>query len=429
MKELSVNDLLAKIRELETKLEESELLSDAIRAGDVDAFAIQRDDLAEIYTLESSDYAYRILIEESGEGALNVTEEGLIVYTNPAFCQLLDMPYERVIGHSIFDFIEPESQSSFKEIFNSALKGKSKGETTLITSERTIPVLTSLTSLQPKLSTIGIIVTDFTDKKRHERDISAYQKRLESRNTTLIKMNTELQSFAHISSHDLQEPLRKIMIISSRIMEEESQNLSETGMDLFRRMGNAAKRMQLVIDDLLAYSTTNVDKLKAEPTDLNKLLEDLIEEFSEDIDEKKAKIDVGKLCKVKIIPLHFRQVLHNLISNSLKFAKENEPPKINIICNLTKGSELIEKDSRIKNQLIPDTTYCHVIYSDNGIGFDPAYNDKVFGLFQRLHSKDKYKGTGIGLAIVKKIIELHNGFITAEGELDKGTTFEIFLPQ
>ncbi len=429
MKEVSVSELLAKIRELESRLEESEYLSEAIRVGDVDAFAIRRNDTSEIYTLESSDYAYRILIEESGEGAINVTEEGLIVYTNPAFCQLLELPYEKVIGHSIYDFIDPESLSTFNSIFNRALSGKAKEEINLRTNTREIPVYLSLTSLQPQLSTVGIIISDISDKKRHESDIAAYQKRLESRNSTLIKMNTELQSFAHISSHDLQEPLRKIQIITSRIIEEESKNLSETGMDLFRRMRNSAKRMQLVIDDLLAYSTTNSDKLKAEDTDLNKIIEELKEEFSDDIEKKKASIISNNLGNLKIIPLHIRQVLQNLISNSLKFARVNTPCIININYTVGKGSELSEDKDLDGDRLLPDMNYCHISYCDNGIGFDPVYKERIFGLFQRLHPKDQYKGTGIGLAIVKKIIDSHNGIIVANGEPDKGATFDIFLPQ
>lgn len=428
MDELSVSDLLQKIRELESKLEESELLSDAIRCGDVDAFTIQRGDKAEIYTLESSDYAYRVLIEESGEGAVNVTEDGLIVYTNPAFYQMLGLNYDQVIGHSIIDFIDSESREIFTKTFTEALKGKAKSEIRLTSFDRIIPVYMSLTSLQPKLSTVGIIVTDLTDKKRHEHDITAYQKRLESRNSALIKMNTELQSFAHISSHDLQEPLRKILIITSRLMEEESEHLSESGIDLFRRMRNAAKRMQLVIDDLLAYSTTNTDKIKAENTDLNKIMDDLREEFSEDIEKTKAVIVTNNLCSINIVPLHFRQMLHNLISNSLKFSKDGIPPEIKLECRLAKGSEINLKNIN-GDSLLPDVSYCHIIYSDNGIGFDPLYNEKIFGLFQRLHPKDKYRGTGIGLAIVKKIIENHNGVIIANGEPEKGATFDIFLPQ
>jgi len=429
MKNESVSELLAKIKELESRLEESESLNEAIRVGDVDAFAIRRDNTSEIYTLESSDYAYRILIEESGEGAINVTEEGLIVYTNPAFCQLMQLPYEKVIGHNIYDFIHPDSVTDFNQIFDKALKGKAKAEINLQTSSNEIPVYLSCTSLQPKLSTVGIIVTDISDKKRHETAIAAYQKRLEARNMALIKMNTELQSFAHISSHDLQEPLRKIQIITSRIMDEEAKNLSDTGLDLFRRMRNSAKRMQLVIDDLLTYATTDSNKLKAEEISIQQIIDELKEEFNEDLNKKKAVIETHYHCNIRIIPLHLRQVLYNLISNSLKFAKANTPTHIKISCEKSKGSKLCEDKILDKDRLIPDVIYCHISYSDNGIGFDPIYNERVFGLFQRLHSKDKYKGTGIGLAIVRKIIDSNNGIIVANGVPQKGTTFDIFLPQ
>lgn len=423
MVDISIKELLQRIEELEDRLIESEHLNEAIMAGEVDAFAIKRNNKAEVYTLESSDYAYRVLVEESVEGALNVTEEGLIVYTNPGFCQMLNLTYEDIIGSAITNFIHAESIGEFNRVFSKSLTNKSKAEILIKGKNIEIPVYMSFTSLQPKLSTVGILVTDLTEKKNSERAIAAYQKRLESRNTTLIKMNTELQSFAHISSHDLQEPLRKIQIITARLLEEEIANLSETGKDLFVRMQNAAKRMQLVIEDLLAYSTTNVDKLKPEPTDLNKIIEDLREEFSEEIDRKKAKIITTDLCYVKIIPVHFRQVLHNLMSNSLKFIAPDKEVEIKIKCGMGLGLNY-----KI-DHLLPETTYCHIEYTDNGIGFDPLYNDKIFGLFQRLHSKEKFKGTGIGLAIVKKIIENHNGVIIAEGKLNQGAKFDIYLPQ
>lgn len=423
MVERSIKELLQKIEELEDRLLESEHLNEAIMAGEVDAFAIKRNNKAEIYTLESSDYAYRVLVEESVEGALNVTEDGLIVYTNPGFCQILNVPYDNIIGSSITDFIHQDSIEEFKRVFTKALTSKSKAEIIIVGNGTEVPVYMSFTSLQPKLSTVGILVTDLTDKKNSERAIAAYQKRLESRNTTLIKMNTELQSFAHISSHDLQEPLRKIQIITARLQEEEAKNLSDVGKDLFRRMQNAAKRMQLVIEDLLAYSTTNVDKLKPEITDLNKIIDDLKEEFSEEFERKNALIESENLCSIKIIPVHFRQVLHNLISNSLKFSTPDKIAIIRINCSIGLGIDYNH------DQLLPETTYCHIEYSDNGIGFDPLYNDKIFGLFQRLHSKEKYKGTGIGLAIVKKIIENHNGLIIADGKLNEGARFDIYLPQ
>ncbi len=168
MKEESTQHLLVRIKELENQLEESEQLIEAIKAGEVDAFAINRGNKSEVYTLQSGDYAYRVLIEEFEEGAINITEEGLIVYTNPYFFKLLNLPYEKVIGYSIFNFIHIDSKNEFAALLKESISGKSKGEITLNVNDTILRVYISLKSLQPKLPTVGIIITDLTEKKKNE---------------------------------------------------------------------------------------------------------------------------------------------------------------------------------------------------------------------------------------------------------------------
>ena len=423
MTEKSNHDLQLRIKALESRLEESEQLIEAIRAGEVDAFAINNADESIIYTLQSGDYAYRILIEEFGEGAINVTEEGLIVYTNPYFFELLQLPYEKVIGNSIFDFIHPDSKNEFNRLFNESLIGKSKGEINLAVNETIIPVYVSLTSLQPNLPTMGIIITDFTEKKKNENTILEYQKELESKNEELEAMNKELQSFAYISSHDLQEPLRKIQTFASRISEKEVQNLSENGQLLFSKIEISAKRMQRLIEDLLAYSRTNTQDRQFEFIPINKIIEEVKEDFLEELKRTKATIESTVKCESHIITFQFHQLLHNLISNSIKFSKPEEPLLVKIESRTAIGIAL-END-----KLTSDIMYCHITYTDNGIGFEPEYNEKIFELFQRLHGKHEYQGTGIGLAIVKKIVDNHNGIITAHGKPNMGATFNIYIPQ
>lgn len=423
MKEMTDNTLNSTLKELQSRLEEAEQLIEAIKAGEVDAFAINKNSKREIFTLESSDYAYRLLIEQCGEGAINVSEEGLILYTNKYFFELLGLSYEQVIGHQITEFVTSESKETFKNLFRQSLNGNAKGEANLTGKGKVIPVYVSLTTLQPRLPTIGIIITDFTEKKNHEKMILSYQKSLELKNTSLGKMNNELQSFAHISSHDLQEPVRKIQMITSRILESEYDNLTNNGRDLLVRMQNSARRLHTLINDLLAYSTTDYEQTSFESTSLQHLIDDVSEDFMEDIEKGNLIIETKDLCKVNIIPLHFRQVMHNLISNSLKFSKQDDKACISISCSTSEGSEYDIEG------INPAMKYTRIKYHDNGIGFDPLYNEKIFGLFQRLHSKEKFKGTGIGLAIVKKIVENHNGIVTAEGKPGEGAEFNIFIPQ
>jgi two-component system, chemotaxis family, CheB/CheR fusion protein len=245
---------------------------------------------------------------------------------------------------------------------------------------------------------------------------------LEQKNRDLLKMNRELEEFAYVSSHDLQEPLRKLQTFASRIIEKEDSNLSKKGRTYFHLMQDAANRMQKLIEDLLAFSRLTTSERKFEPTDLNTILEEVKATFKEVIEEKHATIESGKLGKANIIPFQFNQLMHNLISNALKFSKPDLPPHIVIKSRIKKGSELKAKN------LLPQNKYVHLSIKDNGIGFESEFSEKIFEVFQKLHSKDEYPGTGIGLATVKKIVENHGGIVSATGKLNKGATFNIYIP-
>ncbi len=253
--------------------------------------------------------------------------------------------------------------------------------------------------------------TDILEKKVEERT-----QELKENNDSLDKMNKELQAFAYISSHDLQEPLRKIQIFSSAIAEKEASNLSDTGKDYFQRIQNSAGRMQTLINDLLAYSRANIDEKKFEYLDLNKVVADVKSDLKEEIESKNALIDASELCHCTIINFQMRQLLYNLISNSLKFSANGAAPYIKI------RSEIVTVPEKKEKQ-------CHISIEDNGIGFDQKYADKIFELFQSLNPREKYVGTGIGLSIVKKIVENHHGTITASSKLGHGARFDIYLPE
>lgn len=253
-----------------------------------------------------------------------------------------------------------------------------------------------------------------------EKKVSERTTELEHKNTDLEKMNKELQSFAYISSHDLQEPLRKIQTFASRLLETEFESLSTKGKDQFRRMQLAAERMQTLIDDLLTYSRTNTAERKFEKGELKAIVDEVREDLKEEIKESQATIEVTEACEVNVISFQFRQLMQNLIGNALKFAHPDRRPWITIKSRIEDGINLQQAD--------PVKSYCHITLSDNGIGFEPEYNERIFELFQRLHGRNEYRGTGIGLAIVKKIVENHYGFITAKGSPGQGAAFEIFIP-
>jgi signal transduction histidine kinase len=184
----------------------------------------------------------------------------------------------------------------------------------------------------------------------------------------------------------------------------------------------SAQRMQVLIEDLLTYSNTDTAERKFENTDLYQIIDEVKDDLKEELNDKHATVEVIELHNVKIIPFQFRQIMQNLVGNALKFFNPAQPPHIIIKSEIANGIEF----NNVK--LSPQKRYCHISVSDNGIGFEPEYSEKIFEVFYRLHTHTEYKGTGIGLAIVKKIVENHDGIITANSTLNKGATFDIYIP-
>lgn len=244
----------------------------------------------------------------------------------------------------------------------------------------------------------------------------------EKRASELIEINKELESFNYISSHDLQEPLRHIQSFASRIIVDEKDNLSDKAKVYFDKIISAANRMQCLLTDLLTYSRTATDDRIFETIDLNNMVNEIKLEFKETIVEKHAIIEVKDLCEVHVIQFQFHQLMYNLIGNALKFSKADTPPHIKI------SSKMVMQSDVENMPLLPMINYSHITIEDNGIGFEPQYENKIFELFQRLHDKQKIAGTGIGLAIVKKIVENHKGFIKATGEINLGARFDVYVP-
>jgi two-component system, chemotaxis family, CheB/CheR fusion protein len=250
----------------------------------------------------------------------------------------------------------------------------------------------------------------------------------QKRGLELVAANQELESFTYIASHDLQEPLRKIQTFSKRIMEKEVVNLSESGKDYFTRLERAAHRMQVLIEDLLLYSSTNSKTYQFEEIDLTKLAEEALLDFIDQIEEKKVGIDLQPLAKVRVVPFQFRQLFHNLIGNALKFQSLLRPLKIQIKAEQKDNQAYYLDNPELLTHSLNAQGYLHLIVADNGIGFEEKFNSQIFQMFQRLHGRDAYSGTGIGLSIVRKIIDNHRGIITARGELDTGAIFDIYIP-
>jgi len=252
-----------------------------------------------------------------------------------------------------------------------------------------------------------------------EVKISERTKELVSKNEELELKNHELQQFAWVVSHDLNEPIRKIQIFI-KIIKELYLTTDAKGIDYVDRTVKAAERMQTLITDLLAYSRLS-SKVKPEKTDLNVVLQEVLSDFDYLIERKSAVIKTSQLPTIDSIPSQLRQVFQNLIGNALKFSGNVETPVIEIT------SELI-KTKDFDGEVSPDGKFCRITVKDNGIGFDEIYLDRIFIIFQSLNDRQTYEGTGIGLAIAKKIVDKHNGLITAKSQLGKGASFIIVLP-
>jgi signal transduction histidine kinase len=245
---------------------------------------------------------------------------------------------------------------------------------------------------------------------------------LEESNKHLRAINAELESFNNIVSHDLQEPLRKIQMFVSRIDEQESETLTETGRDYFGRITALANRMQNLLIDLVNYSRAMKGDKAFCQTDLKGLMKDVRQELSLNIEERQAVIKVGSLPVINAIPAQIHQLLVNLMTNALKFTEPGVPPQIKV------AEEKIADDEMRNGIAFSPKEFVKIVFTDKGIGFDQEFADKIFLLFRRLE-KESYDGTGIGLAICKKIVENHNGYIFAESGLGKGAKFIIYLPR
>ncbi|MEO8254237.1 MAG: response regulator [Flavobacterium sp.] len=257
------------------------------------------------------------------------------------------------------------------------------------------------------------------DQENLETIVAERTKELVLKNEELEMRNHELQQFSWVVSHDLKEPVRKIQIFI-KIIKERFLIQEEKSLDYIDRTIRSAERMQNLITDLLEYSKLS-SNVPPKETDLNLIVEEVVTDFDYLIDKKEAEIHVGNLPTLNVIPSQMRQIFQNLIGNSLKFTKPNVAPIITI------SSEIIASKS-FESEVAEDGKFCRIEVKDNGIGFDENYIDRIFLIFQSLNDRSTYEGTGIGLAIAKKIIEKHNGIITAKSVLNEGATFIIILP-
>ncbi len=259
------------------------------------------------------------------------------------------------------------------------------------------------------------IETEIEERKQVEEALQIYM-------SDLKRSNLELQDFAYIASHDLQEPLRKIQAFGDRLSNRYGEQLDQRGLDYLRRMQLAAGRLRALIDNLLLFSQVTTGAQPFAEVDLNKVVTAVLEDLSVRIKETNALIEVAQLPIIDAEPMQMHQLLQNLIGNALKFVQTDIQPRIQI-------ESVSKQDRNLATGMLTQQQIVQISIKDNGIGIEPQYQERIFQLFERLHSRQAYAGTGLGLAICRKIVDRHNGRIAIESQLGEGTTFTIILPK
>lgn len=422
METKSHEDLLLENELLRSKLSEATDALDAIRNGQVDALVVNGQNGHSLYTLKSADHAYRVFIEQMAEGAVSLSPEGLIVYSNSQFARIINQPLSKVVGKTLSDFIAPHDRKLFDDLINEGAKQNVKGEVAIVSGTEVVQVQLSINALNvegdPALS---VIITDLTLQKEAQKQLKSKNVQLETLNQALINSNHDLQQFASVASHDLQEPLRKIQVFSKFLKDRSYRELSDASKQYLEKIISCSHRMKVLIVDILTYSKLSAGEAGAEQVDLKQICQEILEDFDLKIAEKNARIELGDLCAVEGNKGQLRQVFYNLISNALKFTSSERQPVLLIQSKKFNAKELALS-------LDNESGYCRITFSDNGIGFDERYSSSIFSLFEKLNPKTTYEGSGIGLAIAKKIIDKHHGVIIAKSTLGLGSEFNVVLP-
>jgi PAS domain S-box-containing protein len=372
--------------------------------------------------IKSEDRYHKMVDEVEDYAILMLDQDGIIQNWNKGAEKIKGYKEDEIVGKSFQVFYLPEDREKMLPfiLLNQAREtGKAIHEGWRKRKDGSIfwgsTVLTALHDLNGNVIGFSKVTRDLTERKQSEDRMKEYLNQLEFQ-------NKELQQFVYAASHDMKEPLRKIHFYNDFIAEDNFSQLSAKSRDYLNRSINAADGMKRLIEDLLSYSRTTSCADSYEAVDLNDVVKEVVQIHKEELERKNGKIETGNLPVLKAVPFQIKQLMFNLVENAIKYSHPERVLHIRVMYELTNGSEIKE------HKVDPDSQFHKISVIDNGVGFDPRYAQKIFELFQQLNNIAGVSGSGIGLAICKKIVQNHRGYMYASGKPNEGANFTIYFP-
>lgn len=428
-------ELQSSNEEMQSLNEELETSKEELQSTNEELMIVNQELVDKQEQLNASRYFAESIVETIREPLVILDKALCVISANAAFYKIFKVKEQETEGKSFFELRNHQWENNqLRLLLLKVISEKTKVEDYEVTNSfEEIGIKTMLLNARQIINRstnnelILLAIEDITERKAAQQKMKSFsddlEKEVKERTSDLLQSNMQLNQFAYVASHDLQEPLRKIITFCARLQEKPKNVLPADVKIYLNKIDSAAGRMRKLIEELLEYSRLiTYDKLFT-LTDLNVVLENVMDDFELMIKEKQAKISSNNLPVIQAIPLQMNQLFYNLISNSLKFSKDDVVPLITIT-----SSKLSEKQVEKLFNGNTSTDYHEIIFRDNGIGFDQKYAEQIFIVFQRLHPNNEYTGTGIGLSIIKKIIENHHGKLTATAKENEGASFHIILP-